>query len=202
MKSKADMAEQAEKIKDQLEFYFSESNLRKDKFLQKEISKTKDGFVGLDVLFTFNKLKALTTDAKEVSDALKDSDLVEVSKDGDKIRRSADLPADDTSKERTLYVKGYPLDDADVTIESVGDAFKEYGKVLMVRLRKDSRTKKFKGSAFVEFDKPDCVKAAVDAAYTDKEDEKKCTMCYRETPFLCVMHTTEWLMRKEAKRKR
>ena len=167
------MAGQTEKIKDQIEFYFSESNLRKDRFLQKEISKEKDGWVGLPVLLTFNKLKALTKDAKEVAEALKDSDLVEVSESGDKIRRSADLPADDTSKERTLYVKGYPVDDADVTIESISDAFKGYGKVLMVRLRKDPRTKAFKGSAFVEFDKPECVKAAVDAAYTDKEDEKK-----------------------------
>ena len=110
----------AEKIKDQVEFYFSESNLRKDKFLQTKIKADKEGWVGIDVLLTFNKLKSLTTEAKVVVDALKGSDLCEVNDDGDKLRRSADLPPDDTSKERTLYVKGYPVDDADVTIDSHG----------------------------------------------------------------------------------
>ena len=72
----------------------------------------------------------------------------------------------DTTKERTLYVKGYPLDDADVTIESVAEEFKGFGKIQYVRLRKDPGTKKFKGSVFVEYDNKDSVGAAVKAAYS------------------------------------
>ena len=130
-------------IKDQTEFYFSEANLRKDKFLQKK-AKEDNGWVTIETLLTFNKLKALTNDVKSVADALKGSDLCEVSSDGLKIKRSSDIPVEDTTKERTLYVKGYPVDDADVTIDSVTEEFKCFGKIQYVRLRKDPATKKFK----------------------------------------------------------
>ena len=186
-------------IKEQVEFYFGEANMRKDKFLQKK-TKESDGWVSIEVLLTFNKLKALTTDVKTVADALKDSDLVEVSEDGTKIKRGSDIPSEDTTKVRTLYVKGYPVDDADVTIESVTEEFKSYGNIQYVRLRKDPMTKKFKGSVFVEFDNRDSVAAIVKAAY--EEDGKTMKMQYKGTDYACVMYMDEWLERKEAKKKR
>jgi hypothetical protein len=71
-----------------------------------------------------------------IVDAMKHSEVVDISDDGLKLKRNAELPADDNSMLKTLYVKGYPTDDPDVTIESVTAQFSTYGKVNLVHLRK------------------------------------------------------------------
>lgn len=192
-------------IATQVEFYFGESNLRKDKFLRNQIAKDADGFVDISVLLTFNKLKQLSTDVSEIAKAVKDSDLVAVSDDNTKIKRTSDIPLEDTSKARTLYAKGYPVDDDEVTIESIKAQFDSYGEVLMVRLRKDPKTKAPKGSAFIEFAAEDSVTKAVAASNSisndDKDKEKTTvTLKWKDTPLLCVMTLVDWLARKEAKR--
>lgn len=55
------------KIKKQVEFYFSDSNFRKDKFLREKANADPDGFVPITVLLTFNRLKSLTMGALLVS---------------------------------------------------------------------------------------------------------------------------------------
>ena len=45
----------------QIEFYFSDSNFRHDKFLQAEAAKDEAGFVMIDVLLTFKRLQSITT---------------------------------------------------------------------------------------------------------------------------------------------
>lgn len=184
-------------IRKQLEFYFSESNLRKDKFLRDAIKKDSEGWVPISVLITFNKLKKLSTDVEEIAAAVKDSEEISVSEDGSKLKRVCDIPVEDTSKERTLYAKGYPIDDPDVTIESVSAQFAEHGEVLMTRLRKDPRTKGFKGSAFIEFKDAASVASAVKAC---NNEDKTVSLQWKDTPLLCVMELTDWLTRKEAKR--
>ena len=42
-------------IQAQLEFYLSESNLRNDKFLQKQADSLQNFFIDLDVFLTFGK---------------------------------------------------------------------------------------------------------------------------------------------------
>ena len=43
----------------QIEFYFSESNLPRDKFLLETVSRDPDGFVSLGLLCTFSRMRAL-----------------------------------------------------------------------------------------------------------------------------------------------
>ena len=101
----------------QVEYYFSDFNLPRDKFLREEIRKD-DGWVTLKTLMTFNRLARLSKDAKVICGALRESsELMEVSKEGDKVRRSEDKPlpddADAFRKEtaaRTVYAKGFPAD--------------------------------------------------------------------------------------------
>eukprot|EP00341_Mesodinium_pulex_P012839 CAMPEP_0116925232 /NCGR_PEP_ID=MMETSP0467-20121206/23996_1 /TAXON_ID=283647 /ORGANISM="Mesodinium pulex, Strain SPMC105" /LENGTH=352 /DNA_ID=CAMNT_0004604237 /DNA_START=50 /DNA_END=1109 /DNA_ORIENTATION=+ len=187
----------ASTIKRQIEFYFSDSNFRKDTFLREAAAEDTDGFVPIATLLTFNKLKNMTTDSLAIANAVSESISVVVSEDKSKIRRAVPLPDDDKSKECTLYVKGFPENDDTVTIEAITEQFSAYGNVCMVRLRKDNITRQFKGSCFVEYDSPDAVAAAIAAAH---DDEKKVTLCYKETPFLCVMSLEDWLGRKAAKR--
>mmetsp|Transcript_4762 Transcript_4762/g.4810 ORF Transcript_4762/g.4810 Transcript_4762/m.4810 type:complete len:245 (+) Transcript_4762:75-809(+) len=181
-------------IQKQIEFYFSDSNFRKDTFLREAALSDSEGFVPISTLLTFNKLKKLTTNIEEIVHSIESSNIVEASADGLKIRRKYPLPAVDNSKECTLYVKGFPLEDSDVTIEAITEQFSTYGNVCMVKLRKDIH-KKFKGSCFIEFDQPSAVDAAVAAA----NQNGTVTLSFKETPYLCVMKLGEWLERKAAK---
>lgn len=187
-----------EAIRKQVEFYFSDANYRKDTFLRCAAENDAEGFVPISTLLTFNKLKALTQNEADVAAALKDSTEVVVSEDGSRIRRKDALPENDTSRTRTLYVKGYPIDDPKVSIESIQGDFSIFGKVLMVRCRKDPHTKKFKGSCFIEFSSEEEMKNAVDAANKNPEDVR---IAANGVKFDCVLTLSEWLERKENKRK-
>jgi hypothetical protein len=44
-----------------LSFYFSDANLRRDKFLIAEQAKTTEGWVPIRVLLTFNRIKQVST---------------------------------------------------------------------------------------------------------------------------------------------
>ena len=63
-------------IKQQIEFYFNDSNFRKDAFLRTAAKEDADGFVPISVLLTFNKLNKLTKDENIIKDAIKSSDIV------------------------------------------------------------------------------------------------------------------------------
>eukprot|EP01038_Epipyxis_sp_PR26KG_P016694 gene16694-22834_t len=182
------------KIKSQVEFYFSDSNFRKDTFLKAAVASDPEGFVKLDVLLTFNKLKTLTTDKSLIEESLKDSSIVVC--EGEKVKKLSPLSEIDTSAARTIYVKGYPIDDATITIESIGEQFSVYGKVCLVRMRRFPSTKDFKGSVFIEFETEDHYKAALAAS---KGPDGQVILGYKETPFLCVMPFIEWLERKKLK---
>lgn len=131
-------------IKKQVEFYFSDSNYRKDTFLKAAAESDPDGWVAISVLLTFNRLKRYTTDIDVVAKAVADSEEVQISADGKKLKRINPVPDTDESAGRSLYVKGYPLDDEDVTIDAIEQQFAVFGKVLYVKRRmfKDRTTGK------------------------------------------------------------
>jgi hypothetical protein len=57
-------------IRPQVEFYFSEQNLAKDKFMKVEMAKPEsDGWVAIKVLGTFNRMKVLPSPAAGVDEA-------------------------------------------------------------------------------------------------------------------------------------
>jgi len=187
-------------IKAQIEFYFSDSNFRKDNFLKTSASQDKEGFVPIKVLLTFNKLKSLTLDESAIANACLGSTVVDVSDDKLKIKRKVPLSSEDTSRSRTLYVKGFPLNDESITIDYIKSQFHKYGTILMVRLRKDNK-KAFKGSCFIEYDNEDSVATAVTDAYEADGKTVKLKNSKDEL-FLCVMKFDHWYANKEAKRKR
>jgi len=135
-------------IKKQVEFYFSDSNLPRDKFLRAQIILNSEGFVPISVLLTFKRMQKYTLE--NVVEALASSTLVQLNSDKTGVkRRSQDDLVEDTSIPRTIYVKGWPLQ---TTLEDVEKFFAPYGTVLSVRFRRyDNKNKVFKGSLFVEF---------------------------------------------------
>lgn len=82
-------------IKKQVEFYFSDSNFRKDTFLRGKAAEDADGYVSISVLLTFNRLKSLSDDPEVIISALEDSKTLDVNAETKSIRRVNPLPEED-----------------------------------------------------------------------------------------------------------
>ena len=59
-----------ESIVQQVEFYFSDANITKDKFLLKHVKRNKEGFVSLKLISSFKRVKHLTKDWRQVAVAI------------------------------------------------------------------------------------------------------------------------------------
>lgn len=155
-----DVSELERSIIEQVEYYFGDANLFRDKFLQSEIAKN-DGWVPLSTMLKFKRLAALSEDAAVIVAALDKSDegLVEISADRESVRRHPERPLpeknEETRKEvisRTAYVKGFPLD---MEMPALLEFFKAFPKVANIVIRKyldkPTKTYKSKGSVFATF---------------------------------------------------
>jgi len=88
-----DMSPLELKVTKQIEYYFGDHNLPRDKFLKEQL-QLDDGWVPLETMLKFNRLKSLTTDVTVIVAALQKSKngLLELSDDKTKIRRLANKP--------------------------------------------------------------------------------------------------------------
>lgn len=75
-----------ENILKQMEFYFSDANLAKDRFLG-QILKEEDS-VPVELFLKFNKIRSLTNDANAIAKAVGRSEFLELVADGTKVRLS------------------------------------------------------------------------------------------------------------------
>lgn len=143
----------------QLAFYFSESNLRRDRFLLRLTGAEGTGDVPISTLATFNLVAALTTDESIIARALRSIDWLAVSEDGSTVRRASPLPAHDTSLARTVYAENLP---AGSTIESLQELFAPHGGVAFVSLPRCA-SRDALGFAFIEYHQEEHAAAAVAA---------------------------------------
>ncbi|EHH26133.1 hypothetical protein EGK_16029, partial [Macaca mulatta] len=137
-------------IAKQVDFWFGDANLHKDRFLREQIEKSRDGYVDISLLVSFNKMKKLTTDGKLIARALRSSAVVELDLEGTRIRRKKPLgerPKDED--ERTVYVELLPKNVNHSWIERV---FGKCGNVVYISIPHYKSTGDPKGFAFVEFE--------------------------------------------------
>ncbi|KAK9457065.1 hypothetical protein V1511DRAFT_496109 [Dipodascopsis uninucleata] len=140
----------------QVEFYFSDQNFPKDKFLW-TTAEANDGWVKIEIIGKFSRMKRFGGEAakeKIVNALRKSKELLEVDVAGERVRRK--LPIVEPSAEEkeksfasTVYVKGFPEDADQDTIEKFFEQFEDF-KVRQIRMRRDGE-KKFKGSVYAEF---------------------------------------------------
>lgn len=186
----------------QLEYYFGDANLARDKFLLDQITKD-DGWVPLDVLLTFKRLKSLSEDKKVIVDAIEKSDegLIEISEDREKLRRHPERPVPELNEEkrkeiyaRTVYVKGFAPDEG-TQMNELLEFFEPFEKVSNILMRKyhDKATKKylFKGSVFVTFATKEQAEAFL----------KKGKLTYKEKELICKSQD-DYFEQKKAERKK
>jgi len=176
-----------EKITQQVEFYFSDANITKDKFLLKHVKRNKEGFVSLKLISSFKRVKHLTKDWRQVATAIKTcSKKLEVNDLETKVRRLEDLPAyDETTPSRTVVVLNLPMDRP--TIEGVAEIFKVNGEIVLVRILRPGNPipadiKQYvakhpemttKVCALVEFERTEFAQKAVKELNEDNEEGMK-----------------------------
>ncbi|KAK9878744.1 hypothetical protein WA026_023675 [Henosepilachna vigintioctopunctata] len=134
-------------ILQQLEFYFSDSNLTKDRFLSQLIRE--DPYVELSQFLKFNKLRKLTESIDDLRKVIKKSDILELSEDNEKVRRKTPMIAKENVDECTIYVERIS---ADANHEFLATIFSDFGKVVYVSIPKYRHNQMNKGFAFVEFE--------------------------------------------------
>ncbi|XP_049451122.1 lupus La protein [Epinephelus fuscoguttatus] len=144
------------KVARQIEYYFGDHNLPRDKFLKEQL-QLDDGWVTLETMLKFNRLKSLTTEPSVIVKALQKSKtgLLEMSEDKTKIRRSADKPLPemnddykDALKHKSVYMKGFPLD---TSLDAIQDWLSGKGNIENIQMRRNLQ-RQFKGSVFICFD--------------------------------------------------
>jgi len=167
------------KVVSQVEFYFSDANVSKDKFLLKHIRRNKEGYVSLKLVSSFKKVKQLTRDWRVVAHSLnKSSTKIQINDLGTKIRRTEPLPEiSDVPATCAVLVMGLP--DPKPTIQSVSDLFSSCGEIAFIRvLRAGSAVPQDLKSlaakhpslgvsdcAWVEFETQDAARAATEVTH-------------------------------------
>ncbi|KAF3426136.1 hypothetical protein E2986_01849 [Frieseomelitta varia] len=163
-------SELLEKIKKQVEvFYFGDVNMQRDKFLIEQ-TKLDEGWIPMTIMLKFKLLASLSQDVDVILKALESSELMEISEDKKKIRRSPNhpLPVYDAEyrkaqEAKTVYAKGFPL--RDTTIEKLTTFLSDYEpfeNVIMRKYQDKEKKLQFKGSIFIQFKTLEDAKAFMD----------------------------------------
>lgn len=132
-----------EDVRQQLEFWFSASNLRRDWYLRRQMDD--EGWLDPAVFLLFNRIKRLNASLEDIILAARFSDELEVSipspaSFGDsaaqtRLRRSSTLPDfrewDDEEVERSFIVKNLPPDS---TVDSLMTVFSSLAPVSYLRI--------------------------------------------------------------------
>lgn len=139
----------ASRIVKQAEFYFSDANLPRDKFLLAEVGKNEDGWVRIATIASFARMKRMTENVALIADALAGSkSLLEINADKTMVRRRTAVPEPTESLLRTAYIKGFPRD---ATLDDIESCLLEQGvHPLAIRMRHFLKSKDFRGSVFAE----------------------------------------------------
>ncbi|VVT44026.1 uncharacterized protein SAPINGB_P000265 [Magnusiomyces paraingens] len=151
----------------QVEFYFSDQNLPKDKFLL-GLTKENEGWIPISTIATFSRMRRFSPLETIVAALRESEDLLEVSENGELVRRKTPLDESAATSEsssnttekkpvskgaqafaRSIYAKGFG-EETSASQYDIEKYFEAFAPVTQVRLRR-ADDKKFKGSVFVEF---------------------------------------------------
>jgi len=176
-----------EGVAGRLRFFFSDANLRTDKFLRIEIENNSDGYVPISTMLRFNTIKKISEDVKIVIQAAKHdlvSGRVKLNEDETAIARRVPFNREKMTDnvKLSLRVSNLPLTDKKegedaprryaVTMDEIKEKFSSYGSVELIKLqfyhpdwhnksRLNRQQSSANGKAFVEFETVDELEKAV-----------------------------------------
>lgn len=145
-----------QKVRKQVEFYFSDSNLQTDKFLWK-IYEANEGWVELKTILNFGRMRQFRPEDKVIS-ALKESTKLVVSANEDMIRRKDPLKDLNelkvTRKKNTVHIEGLPKEATQEEVElyfaKVAESLPKEKSIGSVRRIKSRQKHEFFGVVDVE----------------------------------------------------
>lgn len=163
-----------QQIVKQLNYYFSDANIVRDKFLAEQF-KLDEGWVKITILLTFKRLQAICNNPETIVKAIEDvnSDLIELDESKQKIRRIGKIPnRDDLLKEfekRTVHVSGFPMD---YTFDMLEKYMNQYGSIQSLQMRTHFKTRAFKGCVHVIFEQEADAKKVLEATELKCKDRE------------------------------
>ncbi|XP_015166697.1 la-related protein 6B-like isoform X1 [Solanum tuberosum] len=169
--------EAAQKIVNQVEFYFSDLNLATTENLIRHMIKDPEGYVPISVVASFKKIKALIGSHAQLAEVLRSSINLVVSDDGKKVKRQNPLTeaALEELQSRIVVAENLPEDHCHQNLMKI---FSAVGRVKMIRTchpqpsnggassasrsaKSDSTMYSNKLHAFVEYDAVELAEKAV-----------------------------------------
>ncbi|KAI3699438.1 hypothetical protein L2E82_43751 [Cichorium intybus] len=132
-----------------VEYYFSDENLRTDKFLLKYLAKDEEGYVPVAVIASFKKMKKLTHHKSFIVVALKESFLLTLSSNEKKVKRVHPFPLTEALDIElcTILVENLPEDQ---TIENMKKIFCEAGRIKKIIIHEENATREQKKCSIEE----------------------------------------------------
>ena len=170
-------------VKDRLRFFFSDANVRQDRFIRK-LLMDKDGehkgMVPIETLLRFNTIKKYTESEEVIVKAAEElEDILTVNDAKTAIGRKVEFTSDmmDGHIPKSLHVMNLPIAESeeskkyDCTVDDITNAFKKYGDVALVKLSFSgyNKPRDADGSAMVEFSTKESLEKAAEAVLTIKE---------------------------------
>src|SRR5687767_12051068 len=93
--------DQLNKLRIQLEYYFSDINLEKDKFYYDKINSHPEGYIDIDIILNGRKMKEWGVTKDQIIRATKMSNLIELDeKTCEKLRRKENKPLPELKSEK------------------------------------------------------------------------------------------------------
>lgn len=140
------------KVKKQMEYYFSDSNIENDSFLRNLIFENPERYVQISVFFTFNKIKSFDVTQDELVYACYKSRNLQLSPDGTMVRSKTPFKTDPMRKHRIVNVTGFDVDESIDSISSIiaSQVSCKVNRVELVRSSARQGARKFNGEANIE----------------------------------------------------
>jgi hypothetical protein len=148
-----------EKLRNQLEFYLGDSNLAKDRFLQKKLESTSQ--LELSLFLDFNRVKGIfggcyiadrVEQLRLIQLAVKQSKMLKISKDKIKLKRRVPFRLDALDQKeldlKMVYVENFP---DYINHDQLASIFRKTGNIKHVSIPKYKASKAGKGFAFIEY---------------------------------------------------
>lgn len=203
-------------VAERLSFFFSNANVRVDRFLQKSMGRENDygGSVGVDALLKFKSIQQYTDDKDVILQAAKSLDFLTVKDEDGSICVTKPMTKDQLNDNipLSLHVEGLPVSEENKYTVSVADLkplFEEYGSVALIKLKwkpapgeKMEMGKKRKmvptGSCLVEYSKLEDVAKAEAALLAGDAADKKVEQLKIKDSVLTVQKLVDWIAARKA----
>ncbi|KAL5370472.1 hypothetical protein CPHLJ_1g2310 [Cryptosporidium parvum] len=144
-----------DKIKQQIEFYFSDSNIRHDKYFRSKLTEYKylhNFGIPISLISTFNKMIELNASVQDIINSLSSSKVVFVNIETLTIHRFKPINIDLCTvipRDKMLFIKSIPTKWNHNNVKSLLGRF---GKVSVVKLPKINKSNTRRHYGFVEME--------------------------------------------------